>query len=68
MRHREEREIDRESSEGEAAASRDAAAMTHDLSSRIEYSEKYVDDTHEYRCVARPLPPRELAQNRPRNA
>ncbi|KUF91357.1 hypothetical protein AM588_10008231 [Phytophthora nicotianae] len=23
--------------------------MTHDLSSRIEYSEKYVDDTHEYR-------------------
>ena len=25
--------------------------MTHDLSSRIEYSEKYVDDTHEYRYV-----------------
>ncbi|RLN95919.1 hypothetical protein BBJ28_00016047 [Nothophytophthora sp. Chile5] len=25
--------------------------MTHDLSARIEYSEKYVDDTHEYRCV-----------------
>lgn len=28
--------------------------MAHDLSARIEYSEKYVDDTHEYRCV--PLP------------
>ena len=26
--------------------------MTHDLSSRIEYSEKYVDDTHEYRYIA----------------
>lgn len=23
--------------------------MAHDLSARIEYSEKYVDDTHEYR-------------------
>ncbi|CAH0515768.1 unnamed protein product [Peronospora belbahrii] len=28
--------------------------MTHDLSSRIEYSEKYVDDTHEYRHVILP--------------
>lgn len=25
--------------------------MAHDLSARIEYSEKYVDDTHEYRSV-----------------
>jgi hypothetical protein len=26
--------------------------MTHDLSARIEYSEKYVDDHHEYRYVS----------------
>lgn len=35
--------------------------MTHDLSSRIEYSEKYVDDTHEYRCVACIDSPRKAA-------
>lgn len=35
--------------------------MAHDLSARIEYSEKYVDDTHEYRyekhlCMNAALP------------
>ena len=29
--------------------------MPHDLASRIEYSEKYADDTHEYRPVHTPF-------------
>ena len=28
--------------------------MPHDLAGRIEYSEKYLDDKHEYRCVQSP--------------
>ncbi|KAE8960797.1 hypothetical protein PR003_g31328 [Phytophthora rubi] len=38
--------------------------MTPDLSSRIEYSEKYVDDTHEYRYVSHPR----LTRSSPANA
>jgi len=30
--------------------------MPHDIAARIEYSEKYQDDTFEYRCVARNTP------------
>lgn len=40
----------RAGNQGEELEAADAT-MTHDLSARIEYSEKYVDDTHEYRCV-----------------
>ncbi|ETW02174.1 cyclin-dependent kinase regulatory subunit 1 [Aphanomyces invadans] len=36
--------------------------MTHELAARIEYSEKYVDDTHEYRHV---LLPKEMQRSLP---
>ncbi|KAF1333406.1 Cyclin-dependent kinase regulatory subunit 1, partial [Globisporangium splendens] len=36
--------------------------MAHDLSARIEYSEKYVDDTHEYRHV---ILPKEMQRSLP---
>ncbi|KAK1943353.1 Cyclin-dependent kinases regulatory subunit 1 [Phytophthora citrophthora] len=49
-------------SEGVKPSLRDPTAMTHDLSSRIEYSEKYVDDTHEYRHV---ILPKEMQRSLP---
>ncbi|TDH74059.1 hypothetical protein CCR75_005923 [Bremia lactucae] len=46
-------------SKSEATSARN---MTPDLSSRIEYSEKYVDDTHEYRHV---ILPKEMQRSLP---
>jgi cyclin-dependent kinase regulatory subunit CKS1 len=41
-----------------------AIMPTHDYASRIDYSEKYMDDSHEYRHV---ILPKELAKTMPRS-